>query len=60
MDITGCSHLFGGENEMIAQILLAYDKLNLTAKIGCADTVGARVISTLKFLFMMSVKSTVI
>jgi protein ImuB len=41
MDITGCSHLFGGENEMIAQILLAYDKLNLTAKIGCADTVGA-------------------
>ena len=41
MDITGCSHLFGGENEMITQILLAYDKLNLTAKIGCADTVGA-------------------
>ena len=33
MDITGCSHLFGGENEMIAQILLAYDKLNLLSLI---------------------------
>ena len=41
MDITGCSHLFGGENKMINHILLAYDELNLTTKIGCADTVGA-------------------
>ena len=41
MDITGCSHLFGGENKMINHILLAYDELGLTTKIGCADTVGA-------------------
>ena len=41
MDITGCSHLFGGENKMINYILLAYDEIGLTTKIGCADTVGA-------------------
>ena len=41
MDITGCSHLFGGEDKMISHILLAYDELGLTTKIGCADTVGA-------------------
>ena len=41
MDITGCSHLFGGEDKMITHILLAYDELGLTTKIGCADTVGA-------------------
>ena len=41
MDITGCSHLFGGEDRMINHILLAYDELGLTTKIGCADTVGA-------------------
>ena len=41
MDITGCSHLFGGENKMIKHILLAYDEIGLTSKIGCADTVGA-------------------
>jgi len=41
IDITGCSHLFGGEDKMITHILLAYDELGLTTKIGCADTVGA-------------------
>ena len=41
MDITGCSHLFGGEDKMIQHILLAYDELGLTTKIGCADTLGA-------------------
>ena len=41
MDITGCSHLFGGEDKMLNHILLAYDELGLTTKIGCADTVGA-------------------
>ena len=41
MDITGCSHLFGGENKMIHHILLAYEELGLTTKIGCADTLGA-------------------
>ena len=41
MNITGCSHLFGGEDKMINHILLAYDELGLTTKIGCADTVGA-------------------
>jgi protein ImuB len=41
MDITGCSHLFGGEDKMVTHILLAYDELGLTTKIGCADTVGA-------------------
>ncbi|MEM9717325.1 MAG: DNA polymerase Y family protein, partial [Pseudomonadota bacterium] len=41
LDITGCAHLFGGEENMIASLLEQTEGLHLTAFIGVADTVGA-------------------
>lgn len=41
LDITGCAHLFGGEEDMIAKLLDQTGALQLTAYIGIADTVGA-------------------
>ena len=41
LDITGCAHLFGGEEDMIAQLLDQTGILQLTAHVGIADTVGA-------------------
>ena len=41
LDITGCAHLFGGEEDMIAKVMDQTAELHLTAEIGIADTVGA-------------------
>ncbi|WP_417250423.1 Y-family DNA polymerase [Celeribacter sp.] len=41
LDITGCAHLFGGEEAMLAQIMTEGSDLGLTVEAGLADTVGA-------------------
>lgn len=41
LDITGCAHLFGGEEAMAARIADDLAKLHLTAALGIADTPGA-------------------
>ncbi|MCB1349910.1 MAG: DNA polymerase Y family protein, partial [Maritimibacter sp.] len=41
LDITGCAHLFGGEEELVAAIERDLAGLGLTATLGLADTVGA-------------------
>ncbi|NNL90373.1 MAG: DNA polymerase Y family protein [Marinicaulis sp.] len=41
LDITGCAHLFGGEEPMLADMLQRLEDLRLEAHAGCADTKGA-------------------
>jgi protein ImuB len=41
LDITGCAHLFGGEDSMAAAILSALKLLGLKARLAFADTIGA-------------------
>jgi protein ImuB len=41
LDITGCAHLFGGEETMARTILAAMDRLGFAARLGLADTPGA-------------------
>tara|TARA_B100001175_G_C19496854_1_gene635820 strand:- start:4 stop:1650 length:1647 start_codon:yes stop_codon:yes gene_type:complete len=41
IDITGCSHLFGGEEEIIKKQKEDFSSFSLTVQIGIADTVGA-------------------
>ena len=41
LDVTGCSHLFGGEAAMIGQIEADCADLGLTVCAGLADTIGA-------------------
>lgn len=41
LDITGCAHLFGGENGLAGTIRADTEMLSLTVHIGIADTVGA-------------------
>ncbi|MEP3654753.1 MAG: DNA polymerase Y family protein [Litorimonas sp.] len=41
LDITGCSHLFGGEVNMGEKALERLEAMNITARIGIADTKGA-------------------
>ena len=41
LDVTGCAHLFGGEDPMMEQVIEAAEKLGLTARCGLAGTVGA-------------------
>ena len=41
MDITGCAHLFGGEHEMADAIRRQAGDLQITGRIGVADTKGA-------------------
>lgn len=41
LDITGCSHLFGGEEAMLAEVLAALEQRGLTARAAIADTKGA-------------------
>lgn len=43
MDITGCAHLFGGEAAMAETLLMRAGDLQITARIGIADTKGAAV-----------------
>ena len=41
LDVTGCAHLFGGEAGLIGQIEQECGTLNLSVRIGLADTPGA-------------------
>lgn len=41
IDVTGCTHLFGGENNLLAQMEAETTDLGLSARIGMADTQGA-------------------
>ena len=41
VDLTGCAHLFGGEEQLLAQIETECADLGLTIHAGIADTVGA-------------------
>lgn len=41
IDITGCSHLFGGEAALFSKILADCAALGFSARIGIADTLGA-------------------
>ncbi|MBO6827474.1 MAG: DNA polymerase Y family protein [Sneathiella sp.] len=41
IDITGCAHLFGGEEAMMASIANHMKSFTLTARFGLADTIGA-------------------
>ncbi len=41
LNITGCAHLFGGENEMAQAILDDLNDMQVEARIGIADTKGA-------------------
>jgi protein ImuB len=41
LDITGCAHLFGGEADMAAHARMRLADMQITARIGIADTKGA-------------------
>jgi protein ImuB len=41
VDLTGCAHLFGGEEALLDQIAADCDDLGLTVHCGIADTLGA-------------------
>nr|TFG54288.1 MAG: DNA polymerase Y family protein [Hyphomicrobiales bacterium] len=41
LDITGCAHLFGGEENLAENILSALNALGITARLSLADTIGA-------------------
>lgn len=41
LDVTGCAHLFGGEEALIAQVIAEAGDLGLSARCGMAGTVGA-------------------
>lgn len=41
IDLTGCAHLFGGEERLLGVVEADCDALGLTVRAGLADTVGA-------------------
>ena len=41
MDITGCAHLFGGEDGFVKQIASECEDFQLSTRLGLADTIGA-------------------
>ena len=41
LDITGCAHLFGGENALAVNIRNRLERLGFTSQLGLADTPGA-------------------
>lgn len=41
LDITGCAHLFGGEQEMLTDISSRMRQFHLTARLATAETIGA-------------------
>jgi protein ImuB len=41
IDITGVAHLYGGEEELLADLASRLSRFSLTARIGLADTLGA-------------------
>src|SRR5262249_22583591 len=40
-DLTGCSHLFGGEEQMAAQIARDFEHVGYFVRVAVADTIGA-------------------
>lgn len=41
VDLTGCAHLFGGEEQLVQQVELDCEDLGLSVHVGIADTKGA-------------------
>lgn len=41
LDVTGCAHLFGGEEALLTQVEADCEGMGLTVRAGLADTVGA-------------------
>ena len=41
IDITGCAHLFGDEEQMLSDIHTRLRSFNLTSRLGLSDTIGA-------------------
>lgn len=41
LDITGTAHLFGGEDDLVSDLLARLDRAGLSARLGMADTIGA-------------------
>ena len=41
LDVTGCAHLFGGEEALVREALMRLKKMKFCARAGLADTVGA-------------------
>ena len=41
LDITGCSHLFGGEQALVADMLRRFPEQGIEARAAVADTAGA-------------------
>jgi protein ImuB len=41
LDVTGCAHLFGGEEQMARQISRDFQQLRFAPRIAIADTIGA-------------------
>ena len=41
LDVTGCTHLFGGEQAMLNDLSVRLGQLGFTARLGLADTPGA-------------------
>ena len=41
LDISGCAHLFGGEQALLDDLLARLERLGLSARAGLADTPGA-------------------
>ena len=40
-DITGCAHLFGGEEQMAALVLCDFERVGYVVRVAVADTLGA-------------------
>ncbi len=41
IDTTGCDHLFGGEEAMVDDVVMRFEKIGLSVRTGLADTPGA-------------------
>ncbi|MCP5038974.1 MAG: DNA polymerase Y family protein [Rhodobacteraceae bacterium] len=41
IDIAGCAHLFGGEEALLNDVVMRFEKIGLTTRTGLADTPGA-------------------
>ena len=41
LDVTGCAHLFGGEDTLLADLVRRLDRMGIAGRVGLAETVGA-------------------
>lgn len=41
LDVTGCAHLFGGEDKLLAEIVTRLEKASVTARVAISDTWAA-------------------